>query len=76
MHALGCIVAILFGLFWFIGSAVYNIYRTAFGPFKSAGQKARQYDGQASQSGQQRRPGRKIFEDDEGEYVAFEEIKD
>lgn len=84
MNALGCILAIIFGLFWLIASAFITIYRAAFGSQSPKEKKQWTYTA-SSQSSQNtgntrnansRQRRRKLFDDNEGEYVDFVEVKD
>ena len=80
----GCLLGLLLALVVFCLFLVLTIVRKAqaiFSPFFPHGKKSQSSGTDAGQRGEQPRPhssshpSQKIFDDDEGEYVDFEEIK-
>ena len=80
----GCLLGLLLALVVFCLFLVLTIVRKAkdiFSPFFPHGKKSQSSGTDAGQRGEQphphssSHPSQKIFDDDEGEYVDFEEIK-
>ncbi|MCF0194376.1 MAG: DUF4834 family protein [Bacteroidaceae bacterium] len=84
MKFLGCLGLVLFGIFVMIYGALRNIYNAAFGSsdgrrrggasgFSSAGGASEEFVGDEKRRRQQN--GERVFPDNVGEYVDYEEVK-
>lgn len=69
------VLIIILGAFLAIGSKIYRAYKTMSRPW-SSNKKGRNYKSQQTNNQtNEATPDKKVFGDDEGEYVDFEEIK-
>ena len=74
---LGCLFGLLLALLMFLLVAVANFIRrlkSLFSPFQSSQKVSKQQEEKKSSSAQQTSRN-KVFDDDEGEYIDFEEVQ-
>ena len=74
MQALGCLFLVLFGIFFFIISAAKSIYDAVFG--SRMGNTRTPQNNTAKSNSTQQSKHRKVFDDNEGEYVDYVEVKE
>lgn len=86
MRLLGCLLALLLGILFFGGSILMmfvqailrllGINTNLFQQYNRQQQSQQQQEQKAQEEPKQQTSKRSVFNDDEGEYVDFEEIKD